>query len=633
MRISDSNTFRHFITNYYRIKEELDRSNQEIGSGKKLLKPSDNPVDYSRSIVTRSNMNKIDQFNKNINYNLAYSKEVQSALSGIEKTLIDIKDETLSVLNGTMDDDERKAVSDYILANIEDLKNTANTKYLGKSIFAGFETSKTAYSSTSSTVVNIDSLPSMVTGTKAKEPFEDLPELDKGIYNMIVNSNGTDATISLTDEDGNVIQVDSNGLDDTSAADSSNTMADSLTIANAAGKKINIGRGIEIELGTTLTTGTQSFKIEYTEDSSMAYHGDAGEYKGRVMDDTIIPISIPGNKIFQGDKVIGSRFIDETNGITIPSGKGNVTFTIGDGSNISSVITLTEGTSYTQDQILTLLDNAGLYVGTGDNAANTINVKASFDENGHLVFGSTNEVNANKIIVSEYTTNQNTLENTLGIKTGTYSGQDLFDVLTDIAEMIANNTFHSKINPPSSWSGVSNSEISVGGTYTGNTDNTYLFTVDSTSGTVGVTPGMTINVTDKSSGQVVATLDVGDTYEPGTEIEVTDGVNITLSSNTLEANDTFTVSVQSERDRLDRLDSALEQVTSNSVKVGYNINRLEAVSNRIDNLDLTFSEELSNLEDADIAESYINYQSDEVSYNAMMQLFAKFQQLTLLNFI
>ncbi|MBU1627489.1 hypothetical protein KKB18_08995 [bacterium] len=632
MRVSDTRTMRTFLYNYNRVKEELDRANQEIGSGKKLLKPSDDPVNAARTIILRSNYSKIEQFKKNISDNIAYSKQVQLALSETEKIITNIKQETLKALNGTLNEEERMTIAQNIMGYLDDLEDISNSKYMGKALFSGFETDKKAFSSNDSSIVNIDPLPTMVLQTNTVTTFKDLPELDRGIYNINIDSDGTDVTISMTDEAGNVVQLDNNGIDDY-GSQNGNIMNDSMTVVNAAGKTINIGRGIEIELDSALTSGTQTLKIEYSEDQTAVYHGDVGELKSRISEDTIIPLSVPGYKIFQNDRVIGSKFIDNKNGIAIPDGNGNVSFTIGDGTTISSTIILTQGSTYTQDQLLTILDNAGLYIGEGDMTANTVNVKASFDENGHLVLSYTNEAKADKIIIREYTNSENTLENTLGIKTGTYKGQDLFDVISDISEMIESDTFHAKIAYPTTWTGNSTSEVTIGGAYTGNSDNTYLFTVDGIGGTVGATSGLTIIVTDQSSGAVVATLDVGDTYESGSEIEVTDGIHIKLSPYELAANDTFTLSVRTDRDRLDRLESSLDQVLEQSVKVGYNLNRLEASSTRFENLTLTLTEELSRIEDADVAEVYTHYQADETVYNSLLQLYSKFQNLSLLNFI
>jgi len=142
-----------------------------------------------------------------------------------------------------------------------------------------------------------------------------------------------------------------------------------------------------------------------------------------------------------------------------------------------------------------------------------------------------------------------------------------------------------------------------------------------------------VEVTDQSSGAIVAVLDVGDNYQPGSEIEVTEGIFIELTPYSLEEGDTFSLSVRTDRDRLDRLQGSLEQVLAQSVKVGYNLDRLKSSSTRMDHLELTLVEELSEIEDADIAESYINYQSDEIVYNALLSLQARFQGITLLNFI
>jgi flagellin-like hook-associated protein FlgL len=632
MRISDTRAFREFLYNYNRIKDELNRSNQEISTGKKLINPSDDPVNVSRAIRAKADINKIEQYNKNINYDIAYSKEVDLALSEVQDIIVNIKQKTISAMNGTMGEDDRATLSDYILENLDDLKSIANRKFMGKPLFSGLEINKLAYSSIDSAVENIDALPSIVSDLLTSNPFKDLPELDKGVYNVNIVSDGTNATVSLSDEDGNVIQIDNNGVDN-SSEEEGNQLSDSMVISNAAGKTVSLGRGFEIQFAPTLSSGTYSFNVEFTEDNSHVYNGDAGVSKSRITDDIVLPLSVPGLEIFQANKILGTTFIDNTNGFKVPVGGGDVVFTIGDGSNISTSITLTEGTTYNRSQILDLFDNAGLYIGTGDSVTNSVNLKVSFDDNGHLLIQPKDESTADKITIREYTNNKNNLQNTIGLKTGTFKGEDIFDVINDIAEMVKNDTFNSKIGQATTWTGNSQSEVSVNGSYSGTSDNTFLFTVDATGGTVGVTTGLKVTVTDKSSGNIVAVLDVGDTYQAGTDLEVADGIKVSFNAYSLEANDSFMVSARTERDRLDRLESSLNQVLSQSVKAGFNIDRLESSSTRLKKLTLTMTEELSNIEDADIAQSYVNYQSDETVYNAMMNLFARFQKLTLLDFI
>ena len=53
-------------------------------------------------------------------------------------------------------------------------------------------------------------------------------------------------------------------------------------------------------------------------------------------------------------------------------------------------------------------------------------------------------------------------------------------------------------------------------------------------GVVGVTPGLTVEVRD-AAGTLVATLDVGQGYSPGDELELPDGVRVSFGAGELSA--------------------------------------------------------------------------------------------------
>jgi len=61
-------------------------------------------------------------------------------------------------------------------------------------------------------------------------------------------------------------------------------------------------------------------------------------------------------------------------------------------------------------------------------------------------------------------------------------------------------------------------------------------------GTIGVTPGLTLEVTDQSSN-VIATLDVGQGYEAGSALNVADGITVQLSSGNANVGDNFSTRV------------------------------------------------------------------------------------------
>ena len=77
----------------------------------------------------------------------------------------------------------------------------------------------------------------------------------------------------------------------------------------------------------------------------------------------------------------------------------------------------------------------------------------------------------------------------------------------------------------------------ISGEYTGAANDQFQLRVVG-SGTVGVTPGLSLEVRD-SAGQLVTTLDIGQSYEPGSLLAIRDGVQVRLSSGTVNDGDTF----------------------------------------------------------------------------------------------
>jgi flagellar hook-associated protein 1 FlgK len=86
----------------------------------------------------------------------------------------------------------------------------------------------------------------------------------------------------------------------------------------------------------------------------------------------------------------------------------------------------------------------------------------------------------------------------------------------------------------------------VGGQYTGASNNTYTFQVAG-SGTVGVTPKLALQVKD-SSGNPIATLNIGQGYSPGSPLTVANGITVQLASGTANNGDTFSTPVVAQPD-------------------------------------------------------------------------------------
>jgi len=96
-------------------------------------------------------------------------------------------------------------------------------------------------------------------------------------------------------------------------------------------------------------------------------------------------------------------------------------------------------------------------------------------------------------------------------------------------------------SPTTNFGGGSTTIPTIGGTYTGTKNDNYTFTFTST-GTVGITPGLQAQVTN-SAGDVIGTVNVGQGYQPGQPISVANGVTLTLASGDATSGDSFSTDV------------------------------------------------------------------------------------------
>lgn len=96
-------------------------------------------------------------------------------------------------------------------------------------------------------------------------------------------------------------------------------------------------------------------------------------------------------------------------------------------------------------------------------------------------------------------------------------------------------------------------EVEVSGTYAGAANGNWTFRPNM-DGTIGTTSGLKVDVLD-SSGATIATLDVGDGYQPGAKLQVGDGVFVSFGIGELSAThgDAFTLDVIAVPDTTDAL--------------------------------------------------------------------------------
>ncbi|NPA12952.1 MAG: flagellar hook-associated protein 3 [Aquificae bacterium] len=138
MRIPDIAFYDTFIK-YDRLREkDIDRYTRELASGKKILTPSDSPVDNVRSLRFKKLTDDIQAFNRNIDLVKTNLEIAEGTLGDIVDTSQEARVEIVNLLNtGVFDWEDAQIFADYLQSTRDYIINRANVS-VGKSrLFGG----------------------------------------------------------------------------------------------------------------------------------------------------------------------------------------------------------------------------------------------------------------------------------------------------------------------------------------------------------------------------------------------------------------------------------------------------------------------------------------------------------------
>lgn len=136
-KMMQSTSLRNLNTNKYR-QENL--ANQ-MSTGKKITRPSDDPVIAIRSLKLNSTVDKIDQFyEKNAADADSWLDLTRSALSTVMDVLKDVRSDILKARSNYNQVKDRDAVIKNLKMAIDEIYSTGNADSAGRSVFTGYRT-------------------------------------------------------------------------------------------------------------------------------------------------------------------------------------------------------------------------------------------------------------------------------------------------------------------------------------------------------------------------------------------------------------------------------------------------------------------------------------------------------------
>ncbi|MBG9444652.1 flagellar hook-associated protein FlgL [Cytobacillus firmus] len=140
MRVTQSMLSNNMLRNLSNSYSRMDKLQDQISTQKKFTKPSDDPVAAMMGMNYRTDLNRIQQFTRNIGEVRNWVDSTDDALDKGVLALQRIRELTVQASNGTLEGDQRKAVAEEVKQLKEHLQNLGDTQIGGKYIFNGNQT-------------------------------------------------------------------------------------------------------------------------------------------------------------------------------------------------------------------------------------------------------------------------------------------------------------------------------------------------------------------------------------------------------------------------------------------------------------------------------------------------------------
>jgi flagellar hook-associated protein 3 FlgL len=128
--------------------EKLVKNQTNVSSGKRILKPSDDPLGAAKASNYKHVLSTIGQYERNIQDGTARLQTTESALENLGQLLVRLKEIAVYQSSETANAQTRAAVAEEVKAIRLEIVRLANTQYKGSYIFSGYQIHTAPYDET-----------------------------------------------------------------------------------------------------------------------------------------------------------------------------------------------------------------------------------------------------------------------------------------------------------------------------------------------------------------------------------------------------------------------------------------------------------------------------------------------------
>ena len=156
LRVTQNMMSTQLIRNLNRNLVQSDKIQNQLSTGMKINKPSDDPVGITYALRYRNELSNNEQYQKNADMAASYLDMYDSVLTQTEEVFIRLKELAVKASTGTNPQSALDAINEEVQQLRNQLIDIGNTKLNGKFIFNGQLTDQQPYTSSNATTAQTD---------------------------------------------------------------------------------------------------------------------------------------------------------------------------------------------------------------------------------------------------------------------------------------------------------------------------------------------------------------------------------------------------------------------------------------------------------------------------------------------
>ncbi|MEP1214081.1 MAG: flagellar hook-associated protein FlgL [Marinobacter sp.] len=146
IRISSQQIFSGGISRLQDLNSSLNQTQEQISTGKRVNKPSDDPVAAARILKLDQELSRIETYQRNAGLAENRLQQEESTLAGSVDIIQRVRELTVQAGNGSLSANDRKSISSEMKERLGQLAEIANTRDAsGEYIFSGFQGTTAAF--------------------------------------------------------------------------------------------------------------------------------------------------------------------------------------------------------------------------------------------------------------------------------------------------------------------------------------------------------------------------------------------------------------------------------------------------------------------------------------------------------